>query len=408
MSVKMAIFIICCCMLLFFNKSEIIFINDEQELADVLEFKLAFGSELSDTKNDYLLVRPLDYRGNENGDFLVPDEVKIKVFDTNGKEKKIFGRRGQGPGDFESDPRPFLNSEGDVLVLTGSTSGSYYSLFTPDYGFIEKRKFINSQRLSEYINSIGFKKSNIITFFKAFPVSSTEIIYDVELGSDEEIFFSLIYENTHSLKPLIHIKDPGSVKIPGLGYSSSGMLGKIYWNILPDRRIVYINTDEDYIDEQKGSYYNIHVLNIDSLSDKQLSHRYTPVQTPERYRNSQTQTEIPIPMPLNELSRRTREMVAKRKYIPSVDHIQVDRHYLFVYLKYDYDNIDSSKHIDIFDLNNYKYVNSINYTNWPGIFQNGYVFKLKDDKNGFLEFRKYKINPTVYGLPEDPDWREKK
>jgi len=49
------------------------------------------GGEYSDLTDDYILVSPNNICINQNGDLLVPDEIKIKVFDNNGKPKTIFG-----------------------------------------------------------------------------------------------------------------------------------------------------------------------------------------------------------------------------------------------------------------------------------------------------------------------------
>ena len=78
------------------------FIDDQGKneiLSDVLQLELTFGDK--DLPDEYLLARPGGIAVNDNGDILVVDENRVKVYSNNGREKSIIGGPGEGPGYFE-------------------------------------------------------------------------------------------------------------------------------------------------------------------------------------------------------------------------------------------------------------------------------------------------------------------
>ncbi|MFC1555280.1 6-bladed beta-propeller, partial [candidate division KSB1 bacterium] len=62
--------------------------------------ELEFG--VDNLPDEFLIVRPQGIALTNSGDIIVLDESRLKVFDNNGNPKLIFGRQGQGPGEFES------------------------------------------------------------------------------------------------------------------------------------------------------------------------------------------------------------------------------------------------------------------------------------------------------------------
>ena len=94
-------------------------------------------------------------------------------------------------------------------------------------------------------------------------------------------------------------------------------------------------------------------------------------------------------------------------YRPSISRIIIDRNFIFIFLS----NIDNNRMVQVFDSN----INKIIYEfKWPIEFEklysigNGRFCLVSYDDEGLPILRKYKINPIVYGLPEDTDWKKKK
>ena len=111
-----------------------------------------------------------------------------------------------------------------------------------------------------------------------------------------------------------------------------------------------------------------------------------------------------------------------KKYYHSFIFAVIDGNFLFIYPYSNYDRemerrADSEGPVsiyapggpvDVFDLEAEKFIGSFFS---PTIFEtikNRFAYITAFNEEGFMEIRKYKINPVVYGLPEDPDWRTKK
>ena len=80
---------------LLINCSELSTDDSGQVLPDVLSLELSFGDDDTVLPEEYLLARPGRPVILDNGDILVGDENSIKVFDGDGKPRRIIGRAGQ-------------------------------------------------------------------------------------------------------------------------------------------------------------------------------------------------------------------------------------------------------------------------------------------------------------------------
>ena len=106
-------------------------------------FKYKFVEEFSigegDEYTDVVLNRPIDLDLDSQGLIYVMDwgDKNIKVFDQSGKQILVIGKKGQGPGEFDT-PAYLKIGENDRIVLLDSrqyrisildTDGSYISGF---------------------------------------------------------------------------------------------------------------------------------------------------------------------------------------------------------------------------------------------------------------------------------------
>lgn len=368
---------------------------------DVFSLEWVFGGENDTHENEYLLAQPRGIAVNDNDDILISDEYRIKIFDKDGNEKKILGGQGQGPGEFSYTPSLYVSPTG---YLTVREMGRYsdVSLFAPDFSFIEKKRIENYSRIEEYLRINKFDSYNLQFIARYCVLNTTEKVYEAELrkqerGSEITVYAVILYENADSLVQLLFCKKPGKIAYSS-GSAGSLSLGRIHCELLPDRRLLYINTDEDVHNEQTGSLYTFNIVSLDTFEDKKITHQFTPVEFPESSNEPGPQRINPItgkPLGESEIMKALREAMKDKKYMASVGDIKVDQNYVFVftYLKNDSDET----YTDIFDVDAGIYIMSAYFPFVPNVIKNGYAYRLTRDEEGFAEVRKYKVNPAVYG-----------
>jgi len=142
--------------------------------SDLLSFEMCFGSELSGTtKEEFLLVSPRHIRVKDDGDIIVADEFRLKVYDKYGKEKKIIGGPGEGPGAFEkSIPSLYIGPSEHLIAESEFGSMGTYNLFGQDYKLIEKKRMFSIiSQFKEYLKTKGITPENM-NKFSAYVITS--------------------------------------------------------------------------------------------------------------------------------------------------------------------------------------------------------------------------------------------
>jgi hypothetical protein len=90
---------------------------------------LCIGKETKD--ENYMFSRLGSIQVDDDGNIYVLDtkEILVKVYDKNGKHLRTFGKKGQGPGEFQSALRMYMAEREKLTFLdTGNKRFSYYSL----------------------------------------------------------------------------------------------------------------------------------------------------------------------------------------------------------------------------------------------------------------------------------------
>lgn len=95
-------------------------------------------------KGEILLYFPIRCAVNEEGNIYIGDyqDSSIKVFDPRGKYLKKIGRKGNGPGEFQTVFQLSFLSDGRYLVL--DSEKMRISLFSADDQFLTSHTFMNS------------------------------------------------------------------------------------------------------------------------------------------------------------------------------------------------------------------------------------------------------------------------
>ena len=90
---------------------------------------LCIGKETKD--ENYMFSRLGSIQVDDDGNIYVLDtkEILVKVYDKNGKHLRTFGKKGQGPGEFQLASRMYMAEREKLTFLdTGNKRFSYYSL----------------------------------------------------------------------------------------------------------------------------------------------------------------------------------------------------------------------------------------------------------------------------------------
>ena len=118
---------------------------------------LCIGDE--EALEDFIFSQIRSVRVDEEENIYVLDskEIRIKVFDKNGKPLRTFGKRGQGPGEIQMPTRMYLTSEKEILIYDiGNSRLSFYSLDGQCLKEISTAKY-------RFSRTIPDSKGNIIT-----------------------------------------------------------------------------------------------------------------------------------------------------------------------------------------------------------------------------------------------------
>jgi len=379
--------------------------NEQQVVKseDLLTLELTFGSEEYGTKDEYLLVSPGSINITDEGDILISDEVKIKVYDKYGKGEKIIGRRGLGPGEFSTSPGIRISPNGYLTAFDSSNRS--YSIFSPDYKFIEKRNIRYSPRLENYFNDQGLDPKFIKSMTNIISLDSSTKLFAIWWQNGNVAYIFVMYEDDNIVVPLIHDKKPRYVN---LTIAHSLNRSKLCWGLLPDRRVLYINSNDDKYNEKTGWEYTIHILSLDSLEDKKVMRHFEPVPYSESILKGNVENmgkglesidkDKKFAKKFIEERKKLEKVLRERKYWQAVQSVEFDRNYIFIYLKNEDEK--GNKLIEVYDADADMFVSSFYCT--PDFYEsnlikNGYLYNFDFDKEGFTVVKKYKIQPSVYG-----------
>jgi hypothetical protein len=338
-------------------------------------------------------------RVNNNGDVLIGDEYRIKIFDKNGKEKKILGKQGDGPGEFSSDDPIVYTSPTSWTAANCRANMDIISIYDPDYNLAETIR-LDKEAIFEQIKSeIKFENSNIsknsIQLFSYYALNKAESVFGFYI-SDK---FCIAYQNDKVVKIITWFKDPTSFSTTYKGKTVGAFggltIGNSQFQPLPDKKIVYFNTDEDKYKDGKG-YYSFHLFSLMTFKDSVITKEYTLTLYPSEEEviriNSKSRLKDERHKALldKELS-----IMKNRKYIPSILLIIPDRHYIYVFL---YNDIKFSKKrftVDIFDTYIPAYVKTISLPEFYITIFEGCIYTSTSDADGYPIIQKFRLKDGI-------------
>ena len=229
-----------------------------------LEDDLTIGGEAGGA--DSVLNRPQDLEVDPRGNIYVLDwgDVDIKVFAPDGGLLRKIGKKGQGPGEFDTPAQFTLSADGRIFLL----SGRQHQMVTLDGA----GKYLSSFKVEGFCDRLGVDRQNGVYY-------SQMLI--PETGGGEE--FKLIQNRMGLFKT----DELGKVKTRLGEYPNGTMLRKIQkdmmtsqssresyltsWLVGPDDR-VYIGYNKDY---------RLDVYDADWKLLFRFGREFTPVKHPE-------------------------------------------------------------------------------------------------------------------------------
>ena len=199
---------------------------------------LTIGGESGGTES--VLNRPQSLDVDAEGNIYVLDwgDVEFKVFAPDGRLLRKFGKKGQGPGEFDIPAFFVLGADGRIFLL----SGRQYQLIILD----GSGKYLSSFRLEGFCDSLGVDKHDRIYY--------SQMIFPQEGGGEE-------YTLVQNRMALFKADELGKEKVRLGEYLDVTMLRKMQaqmvtsltsresyttaWLVGPDDR-VYIGYNKDY------------------------------------------------------------------------------------------------------------------------------------------------------------------
>lgn len=308
-----------------------------------LEEELSIGD--TDESEDYLFSQIRHFTVDNMGRFFILDqqEAVIKVFDKEGNYLNKIGRKGQGPGEFNNPSMIyFLNNE--LLVMEFDR----LSFFSPEGKFLRVIPTSKERAGRTRCDSNG----NIVSVCSLF-------------DPGESFTYSLkIFDKDFNL-----MKEITKVTIPLVPLTSN-----------PFSPIVYMTVDaKDNIVFGYGKKYEIQIYNPEGNLAKKIMRAYDPVEVTEEEREKRREG-LPEQIKLDFPSHHP----AYYRFI----HDDEGRLYVQSYEKTEKFN---TYYHDVFNQDG-RYIAKIPLKQFPVICQQGKLYSLEEDEDGYQFVKRYKIS----------------
>jgi hypothetical protein len=229
-----------------------------------LQDDLTLGGEAEGAES--VLNRPLDLKVDAQGNIYVLDwgDVDFKVFAPDGRLLRKFGKKGQGPGEFDTPANFDLGADGRIFLL----SGRQHQLIT----FDGAGKYLSSFKVEGFCDRLGVDRHNRVYYSQMlFP----------ETGGGEE--FKLIQNRM----ALFKTDELGTVKTRLGEYPNGTMLRKIQKDMMTSQssRESYLTSwlvgPDDRVTIGFNKDYRLDVYDADWKLLFRFGREFTPVRHPD-------------------------------------------------------------------------------------------------------------------------------
>jgi len=379
--------------------------NDTVILPNVLTFNFSFGDEFSGDEEEYLFARPERPVILNNGNILIPDEYKIKVYDKNGKPLKLLGAKGQGPGEFSQSPNSiFISSRGEIIATPFGTIFNYYD---NSLNFLKTENMRTRNVFESLKSSQNIANTRIIHLYK---ITDNDIIYTLSaqkiIGNQQDISdfkAKTSTDKTHYF--VVRIAGNETKVIDNYSYSQRvsyktnnetgwtflPFKGYLYFNNLENGKIVYSHSEVDRENNNGQFNYLLKYFNSNNNISSIITKEYIRIEIPDslikRYKNPTSErTKAAAPTQIASIN--------KYPYLPPIRNLIVDGNIVFA--QTNFQNENGEYLVDIFDGDSEKYLQSIYLSFQFFKIKNGKLYNLVVGRNVFSRIDVYTIDPKVY------------
>jgi hypothetical protein len=272
-----------------------------------LQHDLTIGQDDTDPNSMFSELRSIQIDNQENIYALDMKEIKVKVFDKNGRFLRSFGKKGKGPGEIETPIRMEMTRDGKIviddmgnnkLIVFGLDGTCIKELSTGKYWALIRFKFDSKGNI--YADTRAYEETKMTSELKKFdpdfrplatfasfeekrtdrrliqafsPVFSLQMRSDDRLvwttGEIEKYEFTIVNTDGKTIKRII--REPNPIKITGamkdrliqeswgekgipadLKFEVPSHFPALYYFIIDDKDRLYVST---YAYEEKASDY---------------------------------------------------------------------------------------------------------------------------------------------------------
>jgi hypothetical protein len=341
--------------------------------------------------NRYLLVDPGKILV-KNGYICVADEYSIKVFNPDGTSKAILGRKGQGPGEFEMSHVLFTISPAGFIAAAplswnefSRTLPPYITIFTPDYKLVEKKRHSMDDILLCMKDYNPWQDNfSIHNIYALNEYELMNFIVITKKGIGKFIYY-VICENNKDKTVAVVFRDEWKLKYPDLQQSFQGFY---YFDLTDNNSIIYIHpADITYVSDEMGiftvSIYSIKDKNTEKFRASFKPYIITKEMIDSMIKNNRTVKDKDA----------FRKALNETRYASPLSSLYSDNKYYYIIIP----NYGDKKYYYltyIFDKNEHILVKRV-LTPYSRL-NNGKIYYLSKDKEGYPAIFVYKVNPKVY------------
>ena len=393
--------------LLFFNCStDVEFQTAEMQppLSDVLTLDLTFGADEEKLPAEYLLIKP-DSRIaiNYNGDIIVGDEQRLKIYDQEGNPKKILGRRGQGPGDYTHAKPLIINDDYITGMDAPGQLNLRYHLYTSDHEFIDTKDPAWSKHNNKMLQE--HEDWRYLVYNYIYHYDTDERLIFTGIGVKKGViyrYYAVIYQNKNSSYVLVQEED-----LSGNPLGQIDELGRILFQPLSDRRFVYTNAGKHKKSLNGKLYYSLFIYDIKTGEQSEIEKEYMPAVLPDSiiYRKkdysdiekliSEGAIISPTIEQMKDREKQRSEFLKEIGVYAPLQQLAADGDIIYAYTN----KFEPGKGylVDVFDSRSCTFFSSAFFPFVTTTIKNGYAYVIGKNNEGFAVIEKYKIDPAVYG-----------
>lgn len=234
---------------------------------DGLRKKLVFEEDLSigvaEGDENYMFGELICFNTDEEGNFYVSDleTLRIQKYNPEGKYLLTMGRRGQGPGEFQSLSAVRFDQEGNLYI--GDISGKKVIFFSKDGEFLKEIKMPGAYE-NIYINSKG---QVVALKYDQVPSENALVIHSI---------FELLNQDFTPITELYRIKR--EIKLPGKDLSSRVQIMANMINLMVFQPQQFLTlARNDFIYFGYPNKYEINIFSPEGKLVKKITRDYEPI-----------------------------------------------------------------------------------------------------------------------------------